>query len=59
YSFFHQQASKLEKVLKFYHARSHDNAPIFDFKQLDGKLCQNKKQGGYGAYYSLFSWFVK
>lgn len=28
----------------------HENAPIFDFKQLDGKLYQNRKQGGYGAY---------
>ena len=32
---------------------------IFDFKQSDGKLHQNKKQGGYEAYFSLFSWFVK
>ena len=23
---------------------------FFDFKQSDGKLYQNKKQGGYGAY---------
>lgn len=28
--------------------------PIFDFKQSDGKLYQNMKQGGYGAYMSLF-----
>jgi hypothetical protein len=30
--------------------RGYENAPIFDFKQLDGKLYQNRKQGGYGAY---------
>lgn len=30
--------------------RGYENAPIFDFKQSDGKLYQNKKQGGYGAY---------
>ena len=30
--------------------RSYENAPIFDFKQSDGKLYQNRKQGGYGAY---------
>ena len=27
--------------------------PIFDFKQSDGKLYQNIKQGGYVAYFSF------
>ena len=27
---------------------------FFYFKQLDGKLYQNRKQGGYGAYMGLF-----
>ena len=36
--------------MSLYHARSYENAPIFDFKQSDGKLYQNRKQGGYGAY---------
>ncbi|EHD26180.1 hypothetical protein SPAR98_2318 [Streptococcus pneumoniae GA47502] len=56
---FPSAGKQLEKVLSLYHARDYENAPIFDFKQLDGKLYQNMKQGGYGAYYSLFSWFVK
>jgi len=29
--------------------RGYENPLIFDFKQLDGKLYQNRKQGGYGA----------
>ncbi len=28
---------------------------FFYFKQLDGKLYQNRKQGGYGAYMGLFN----
>ena len=36
--------------MSLYHVRSYENAPIFDFKQSDGKLYQNRKQGGYGAY---------
>mgnify|MGYP001683759951 FL=1 len=36
--------------MSLYHASSYENAPIFDFKQSDGKLYQNRKQGGYGAY---------
>ena len=36
--------------MSLYHARSYENTPIFDFKQSDGKLYQNRKQGGYGAY---------
>ena len=36
--------------MSLYHARGYENPLIFDFKQLDGKLYQNKKQGGYGAY---------
>ena len=47
---FPSAGKQLEKVLSLYHARSYENAPIFDFKQSDGKLYQNKKQGGYGVY---------
>ena len=47
---FPSAGKQLEKVLKLYHARSYENAPIFDFKQSDGNLYQNKKQGGYGVY---------
>jgi len=47
---FPSAGKQLEKVLSLYHARSYENTPIFDFKQSDGKLYQNRKQGGYGAY---------
>jgi len=47
---FPSAGKQLEKVLSLYHARSHENAPVFDFKQSDGKLYQNRKQGGYGTY---------
>ena len=47
---FPSAGKQLEKVLSLYHARSYENAPIFDFKQSDGKLYQSMKQGGYGAY---------
>ena len=47
---FPSAGKQLEKVLNLYHARSYENPSIFDFKQSDGKLCQNRKQGGYGAY---------
>jgi len=50
---FPSAGKQLEKVLKLYHARSYENAPIFDFKQSDGNLYQNKKQGGYGAFMGL------
>ncbi|HHW1528060.1 TPA: hypothetical protein ACUODX_001426 [Streptococcus pneumoniae] len=40
--------------MSLYHARGYENTPIFDFKQSDGKLYQNMKQGGYGAYMGLF-----
>ena len=46
---FPSAGKQLEKILSLYHARIYENAPIFDFKQSDGKLCQNRKQGGYGA----------
>ena len=36
--------------MSLYHARGYEKPLIFDFKQSDGKLYQNKKQGGYGAY---------
>ena len=42
---FPSAGKQLEKVLSLYHARSYEDAPIFDFKQSDGKLYQNKKQG--------------
>ena len=42
---FPSAGKQLEKVLSLYHARSYENAPIFDFKQSDGKLYQNRKQG--------------
>ncbi|OIN36300.1 hypothetical protein BG263_09965 [Streptococcus pneumoniae] len=51
---FPSAGKQLEKVLSLNHARGYENAPIFDFKQSDGKLYQNMKQGGYGAYMSLF-----
>ncbi|MDG7265120.1 hypothetical protein RQY26_00800, partial [Streptococcus pneumoniae] len=51
---FPSAGKQLEKILSLYHARDYENAPIFDFKQSDGKLYQNMKQGGYGAYMSLF-----
>jgi len=47
---FPSAGKQLEKVLSLYHARSYENAPIFDFKQSDDQMYQNKKQGGYGAY---------
>ena len=47
---FPSAGKQLEKVLSLYHARGYENAPIFDFKQSDGKLYQNRKQGGYGDY---------
>lgn len=47
---FSSAGKQLEKVLSLDHARSYENAPIFDFKQSDGKLYQNRKQVGYGAY---------
>ena len=40
---------QLEKILSLYHARDCENAPIFDFKQSDGKLYQSWKEGGYGG----------
>lgn len=36
--------------MSLYHARGYENPLIFDFKQSDGKLYQNRKQGGYVAY---------
>ena len=36
--------------MSLYHARGYENPLIFDFKQSDGKLYQNRKQGEYGAY---------
>ena len=36
--------------MSLYHVRGYENPLIFDFKQSDGKLYQNIKQGGYGAY---------
>jgi len=50
---FPSAGKQLEKVLSLYHARNYENAPIFDFKQSDGKMYQNKKQGGYRAYIGL------
>jgi hypothetical protein len=35
---FSSAGKQLEKVLSLYHARSYENAPIFDFKQSDGKI---------------------
>jgi len=35
---FPSAGKQLEKVLSLYHERSHENAPIFDFKQSDGKF---------------------
>ena len=44
---------QLEKILKLYHASDYENPFIFDLKQSDAKLYQNRNQGGYGAYMSL------
>nr|DAX90237.1 MAG TPA: hypothetical protein [Caudoviricetes sp.] len=39
--------------MNLYHARSYENPSIFDFKQSDGKLYQNRKQGEYGEFFIL------
>ena len=44
---------QLEKILKLYHASAYENPFIFDLKQSDAKLHQNRNQGGYGAIYRL------
>ncbi len=48
---FPSAGKQLEKVLNLYHARSYENPSIFDFKQSDGKLYQNRKQGEYGGVF--------